>query len=478
MNGETLRWLDTLNRDGAMTGMSDGRLLERFLSSPGPAGEAAFEVIVRRHGPMVLSLCRGVLRDDHDADDAFQATFLILARRAATVRDHSRLATWLGRVARRTALRARKEAANRRALERRRIDFDVQTTEVPTVSLVAAETAALVRAEVDRLPEPDRILMRLTYWQGKTYEETADETSRPIGTVRSRLARARDRLRERLSRLGLASTAPMVRPSDALILKTAHAASRYAGAARATIAAGTVPATVAALVEGEFTMTMTMTFFWKSIAAAMLVGGATTAGALSLVRQPLEPTPAASAPSPPPPPEKQAEAKSLLANGGIEDADKDAPKGWSKGAEIPGVQYIWSRNAAHDGKASLCLKKTAQRYFPIAQWSQKFDREGDVPRLKVSAWIKAEKAGKAILDAQFIDGEGNSSHAWVAYIGAREADDPPADHDWKRYEGVVAIPPGTRQIVVAPQIYGPGTVWFDDLKAEYTTDPVIDPTRP
>jgi hypothetical protein len=87
-NGETLRWLDTLNREGSVARMDDGQLLERFLSSPGAESEAAFEALVRRHGPKVLALCRGVLRDDHDSDDAFQATFLVLARRAASVRDH------------------------------------------------------------------------------------------------------------------------------------------------------------------------------------------------------------------------------------------------------------------------------------------------------------------------------------------------------------------------------------------------------
>jgi RNA polymerase sigma-70 factor (ECF subfamily) len=102
-------------------------------------------------------------------------------------------------------------------------------------------------------------------------------------------------------------------------------------------------------------------------------------------------------------------------------------------------------------------------------------RQGDNPRLKVSAWVKAEQAGKAILDAQFINGDGEWSHAWVAYIGAREANDPPVSHDWKRYEGIVALPPGTRRIIIAPQIYGPGTVWFDDLDAEYTNDPTTDP---
>jgi RNA polymerase sigma-70 factor (ECF subfamily) len=153
----------------------------------------------------------------------------------------------------------------------------------------------------------------------------------------------------------------------------------------------------------------------------------------------------------------------------------DTPSAWTKGATIPGVKYLWSRDTGHTGKASLCLKKTAQRYFPIAQWIQKVDQKGDSPRLRVSAWVKADQVTKAILDAQFLDSKGGWSHAWAAYIGPKDPDKPPFTHDWKRYEGVVTIPPGTKQIIIAPQIYGPGTVWFDDLGAEYTHDPATDP---
>src|SRR5262249_31910086 len=103
---------------------------------------------------------------------------------------------------------------------------------------------------------------------------------------------------------------------------------------------------------------------------------------------------------------------------------------------------------------------------------------GNAPRLKVSAWVKADHCTKAILDAQFLDGGGKWSHAWVAYIGAKEANDPPATHGWKRYQGVVEIPRGTRQIVLAPQIYGPGTVGCDDREAEYPPDPKTAPPAP
>ena len=126
LNGDTLRWLDALNHEGSFAEMSDGQLLERFLAQTGAASEVAFEVLVRRHGPMVLSRCRGVLRDEHATADAFQATFLVLARRASTIRDHDHLAPWLGRVARRIARSSRAEAARRDARERQITVNDAQ----------------------------------------------------------------------------------------------------------------------------------------------------------------------------------------------------------------------------------------------------------------------------------------------------------------------------------------------------------------
>jgi RNA polymerase sigma factor (sigma-70 family) len=479
LKNNALHWLNTLNREGAVAQLSDSQLLEHFLGQTGAASEAAFEVIVRRHGPLVLSLCRGVLRNDHDADDAFQATFLVLARRAMSIRDRDRLGTWLSRVARRIALRSRGDAARRDALERR---FNANDPETASVDVVELETASLIRSEVDRLPEADRLLLQMTYWECKTYEEAAALVSWPIGTVRSRLSRVRERLRGSLTRLGLARvltlTGSMVlvkkasaaQPSEALILHTVHATTRYAGGLTAAIDAGMVPATVAVLVNGELA-TMT-TISWKSVAVLLFFGGTVTASVLTLAaRSPVERT----GEMPRLASQEKEGSKSLLSNGSAEDAKGGSPRAWTAGASIPGVEYIWSRDTGHAGKASLCLKKTAQRYFPIAQWTQKVDHKGDSPRLKVSAWVKADKAGKAILDAQFINGDGKWSHAWVGYIGAKEANDPPVSHDWKRYEGIVAIPPGTKQIVIAPQIYGPGTVWFDDLDAEYTNNPVTNP---
>ncbi len=113
------------------------------------------------------------------------------------------------------------------------------------------------------------------------------------------------------------------------------------------------------------------------------------------------------------------------------------------------------------------MKKTAARYFPIAEWSQEVKRTGDAPRLKVSAFVKTAKMTKAVPDVQFVGRDGEGTHQWAAYIGAKESGDPPATHDWKRYESVVDIPAGTDKLVIAALIYGPGDMWLDDVAAEW-----------
>jgi RNA polymerase sigma factor (sigma-70 family) len=291
LNGDTLRWLDALNNEGSFAEMSDSRLLERFLEQTGAASEVAFEVLVRRHGPMVLSFCRGVLNDDHAAADAFQATFLVLARRASTIRNRDHLAPWLGRVARRIARSSRAEAA-RCAARERRITVDDARAAPAVVEFEGLEIASLVRAEVDRLPKVDRLLVQLTYWQGKTYEEAAVLLSWPIGTVRSRLSRVRERLRGRLTRRGLApilavtGSATLInevsaaQPPEALVVQTVRAATRHADTISAAALAGKVPATVAALVNGELSTMAAIS--WKSIALVLLLGSMVTAGVVSL----------------------------------------------------------------------------------------------------------------------------------------------------------------------------------------------------
>jgi len=158
-----------------------------------------------------------------------------------------------------------------------------------------------------------------------------------------------------------------------------------------------------------------------------------------------------------------------LKNPGFEDGKK-AVAGWEEGAAIDGVEYIWDRDTGHKSESSLGIRKTVKRYFPIAQWRQTVVNSGETSKLKLAAWVKAEKMHKAILDVGFLHKDGKETHQWAAYIGAKKKDDPPADHDWKEYSGVVAIPKDTKRISIRLQVYGPGAVWFDDVSARYVAD--------
>ena len=164
--------------------------------------------------------------------------------------------------------------------------------------------------------------------------------------------------------------------------------------------------------------------------------------------------------------------QNILKNSGFETGDK-MPDHWAKGAipegvaAVKGVTYSWDKKVAFEGKASMRIEKTAQRYYPIATWSQTVERQGDQPALLVSAQVKAKNMTKAVLDVMFIDQYGQSTHQWAAYIGSKEDGDPPANHDWKQYAGEVNIPPQTKKLCIGLQVYGPGKVWFDNVQARY-----------
>lgn len=153
----------------------------------------------------------------------------------------------------------------------------------------------------------------------------------------------------------------------------------------------------------------------------------------------------------------------------------DAPEGWLRGNKIDGVEYIWDKNIASDGTSSLCLKKTVKKYFPIAQWTKKVKHQANSKKISVSAKVKAQNTTKAILDTLFLDKDGKwIKHEWLSYIGEnKEKNIPPANHDWKIYSGSVEVPENTETIIIGLQIYGPGTVWFDDLEVAYVRDSEI-----
>jgi RNA polymerase sigma-70 factor (ECF subfamily) len=178
--------------------MTERQLLECFVTTHDPE---AFAVLIERHGPMVLAVCRGVLRDEQDAEDVFQDTFLDLARSAGTIRQHESVGPWLHRVALRRARRARLSASRRRLREQKGAD---SRTEDPSEPLDLSYIPIL-REEVSRLPRNHRLPVMLCYLEGKTCQEAAAHLRCPVGTVKGRLWRARQTLRVRLSRRGLDS---------------------------------------------------------------------------------------------------------------------------------------------------------------------------------------------------------------------------------------------------------------------------------
>jgi RNA polymerase sigma factor (sigma-70 family) len=232
-------------------GLSDAQLLERFVAE---RDEAAFEVLVWRHGPLVYNVCRRVLRRADDVEDAFQATFLALVRKAAAIRNRAALAGWLYQVAHRIALRAR-------AARRPTVPYPAADVAAPAEddALQGCDLRPVLDEEVRRLPAKYRDAVVLFYLSGHTTEEAARQLGCPRGTVLSRLAWARERLRQRLARRGVAlpagalaawlarkgasAAAPALLTSSTVRAATGLASGK-------TAAAGVVSARVATLMEG------------------------------------------------------------------------------------------------------------------------------------------------------------------------------------------------------------------------------------
>jgi RNA polymerase sigma factor (sigma-70 family) len=249
--GAAWRRIDQLFGSGTVAGLSEGQLLERFIAR---RDEAAFEALLARHGPMVLNVCHRLLDDPHDVEDAFQATFLILVRKAGAIRQRELLAPWLYGVAHRIARRAQTLARRRRAREGLGAE---EAAVAPENDTDRRERERILHEEIDRLPEKYRAPVVLCYLEGLTHDQAADALCWPVGTVRGRLARARDCLRERLTRRGLALPAGLL---GALLSEQAASAAVAPALEQATLkaalalamggsTAGVVSASVATLMK-------------------------------------------------------------------------------------------------------------------------------------------------------------------------------------------------------------------------------------
>ncbi len=316
--GVILRHLRTAVAAEGGGGLSDQQLLERFAAG---REQGAFEALVRRHAPLVHGVCRRVLRQEQDAEDAFQATFLVLARKAAEAGRQGSVAGWLHRVAYHAALKARARAANRQAYERqapprRAADLLEEVT--------GREFLAVLDEELQQLSENCRAPLVLCYLQGHTCDDAARQLGWSVRTLKRRLEQGRRSLRARLVRRGIALPAALLALGLTRGTRAAVPAHLTAGAVRAALGGG--PEAASALADAVLQGLGAARLRW---AAALLMLGALAfgTGALAHRAQPSganEPAPAAppAAPQPAPPAAKDGDdAKKSAVAGRVLDAD-------------------------------------------------------------------------------------------------------------------------------------------------------------
>ena len=263
---ETIQWLF---ESGTTASLPEKELLDRFLAR---GDESAFEAIVNRHGRMVLGVCRHVLSDEHDVEDAFQATFLILVKKAKSIRNRDVLGSWLYGVARRVAVRARADSKRRRSREQIGLD-QIDVPDDRDDGIESHEFRAILDRELDSLPVRFRTPLILCDIEGQTHEQAAIELRCPVGTVKSRLARGRERLRSRLVRRGLAMSVlahdPLSAVSVKLLSQTVRAATDLVTPGALT--AGSVTGGTALLTAGMI-RTMAMTKLKIAMIASVATG--------------------------------------------------------------------------------------------------------------------------------------------------------------------------------------------------------------
>jgi RNA polymerase sigma factor (sigma-70 family) len=375
------------------SGATDGQLLERFRSQ---RDEDAFELLVWRHERLVLSVCRRILNDPQDAEDAFQATFLTLVRKAGAIGRGQALASWLYQVACRIALRARAGLARRAGRERRGLDLSGLPAALGGTA-EQRELGPLLDEEISRLPEKYRVPVVLCYLEGQTYDQAARRLGCPVGTLATRLAHAREQLRTRLARrgvgLGAGSLAAILceraaaAAPGALVSATVKAAASVA-AGRA--AAGAVAPQVAAMMEGALRAMMLTKL---RIAAALLLAVGLLGGGVTL----LAPGgPAARA---------AGQAKEQTPGEGGEAGEAQTDK--------DGLQGTWLVVGVEEGggKVPEQALKEAKETFVVKGETMTYCRDGKV---QVTMIIRLNlRATPTAVDLEFTDGKekGYKNHA-------------------------------------------------------------------
>ena len=420
--GAVFRQVRMLYGAGPVGGIADGQLLERFRAGDGEVAERAFAVLVERHGPMVLRVCQKSLRDPHDAQDAFQATFLVLVRKAATVRAHDSLGPWLHAVATRVAACARAADARRRAHER--------MAAVKATSHAEAEgwddLGQVLHEEIDRLPGTYRAAVVLCDLEGLTQEQAAHRLGWPAGTVRSRLARGRGRLQARLTRRGLAPSAGALAALLSAETATAGVPAPLAEAVVRTaslVAAGQVAAgsvSAAALMEGAL-RAMLMTKL-KVFSAVFLtcVGGASGTAGLAFHQPSAQPDPPIS---------RSTTAGESGAYGGesggttteAERPARTSPPGPAEVGVDDGVipPEVVDEGAAEIARAELNFKRAQDRLA----WSNRMYEKGYVSKAQNIQDKLAFQQATFALERARAKGKGQTSHPKVEEAVERKGDE-------------------------------------------------------
>ncbi len=382
-----------LAHDGA--GLTDAELMSRFVAQ---RDGAALEALIRRHGSMVWSVCRRVLSNEQDAEDAFQASFLVLVRNAASIRPREQVGNWLYGTAYRTALKARTTDARRRARERRAAEM------IPTQAEADADWSDLLPVldqELNRLPDKYRTALVLCELEGRSRKEAARQLGIPEGTLSSRLATGRRMLAKRLGRPGLALSAGALAATTAvppsLMASTVKTSSLVAAG---TAAAGVVSVRVAALAEGVVrAMFLSKLTVGAALLAVVAVLAAGAGGAAYCA--------AAAAPKPQPqtPPVAAVQAKEKDVN--KDDGKGEAPPPW--GEAVDGVQARlrpaearWDAGAPPEFILDLRNQGEKEPYqcrvpnFCMIEWDGKWYRWGGSDELECKSTVL--EPGKQIDD--------------------------------------------------------------------------------
>ncbi len=287
--GKLSEHLETLFQAGAIGGLSDAQLLELFVDQRDGSGASAFRALVERHGPMVLRVCRSVLHNPDDTEDAFQVTFLALARRAGSIRKHGSVASWLHGTAHRVAIKARTAARRRLARESRAAEKSMSGESYQQPETGAVDVTPILHEEIERLPAKYRAPIVLCYLEGMTQDRAAVELGWPAGTVRGRLARARNLLKSRLTRRGVALPAGLAAATvgaaadAAAIVLPAALIEATVGAAIGRSTAGRVSRAAIVLLRA-IQREMTVARWLRLAAPIVLIGGLAGTAAVFLHR--------------------------------------------------------------------------------------------------------------------------------------------------------------------------------------------------